>query len=59
MTNTSPVDFNLFVLQGTTKRAIGWLARVTLPFFLLRVAAAALIWLFPGIVTGLPAQMSR
>ncbi|MDO8375647.1 MAG: TRAP transporter large permease subunit, partial [Aquabacterium sp.] len=56
---TPPVGFNLFVLQGMTRREIGWLARVTLPFFLLMMAAVALIWLFPGIVTALPAQMSR
>ncbi|OGB00180.1 MAG: C4-dicarboxylate ABC transporter permease [Burkholderiales bacterium RIFCSPHIGHO2_12_FULL_69_20] len=56
---TPPVGFNLFVLQGMTQREIGWLARVTLPFFLLMMAAVALIWLFPGIVTALPAQMSR
>jgi tripartite ATP-independent transporter DctM subunit len=54
---TPPVGFNLFVLQGMTRREIGWLARVTLPFFGLMVAAIALIWLFPGIVTALPAQM--
>jgi C4-dicarboxylate transporter DctM subunit len=54
---TPPVGFNLFVLQGMTKREIGWLAKVTLPFFFLMVAAVALIWLFPGIVTALPARM--
>ena len=54
---TPPVGFNLFVLQGMTQREIGWLARVTLPFFLLMVLAVALIWLFPGIVTALPARM--
>ncbi|MBL8352007.1 MAG: TRAP transporter large permease subunit [Burkholderiaceae bacterium] len=55
---TPPVGFNLFVLQGMTRREIGWLARVALPFFLLMVAAVALIWLFPGIVTALPAKMA-
>jgi C4-dicarboxylate transporter, DctM subunit len=54
---TPPVGFNLFVLQGMTGREIGWLARVALPFFLLMVAAVALVWLFPGIVTALPARM--
>ena len=51
------LDVNLFVLQGMTKREIGWLARVTLPFFFLMIAAIGLIWLFPGIVTALPARM--
>ena len=32
---TPPVGFNRFVLQGTTRREIGWIARVTLPFFFL------------------------
>jgi tripartite ATP-independent transporter DctM subunit len=54
---TPPVGFNLFVLQGMTQREIGWLARVTLPFFFLMVLAVGLIWLFPGIVTALPARM--
>jgi len=55
---TPPVGFNLFVLQGMTRRPIGWLARVTLPFFLLMVLAVGLIWLFPAIVTALPRQMA-
>ena len=54
---TPPVGFNLFVLQGMTKREIGWIARVTLPFFFLMVIAVGLIYLFPQIVTWLPAQM--
>jgi TRAP-type C4-dicarboxylate transport system permease large subunit len=54
---TPPVGFNLFVLQGMTKREIGWIARVTLPFFFLMVAAVALIYFVPALVTALPAQM--
>jgi tripartite ATP-independent transporter DctM subunit len=54
---TPPVGFNLFVMQGMTQRDIGWIARVTFPFFLLMVAAVGLIYLFPGIVTALPRQM--
>jgi C4-dicarboxylate transporter, DctM subunit len=54
---TPPVGFNLFVLQGMTKRDIGWIALVTLPFFFLMIAAVALIYLVPGIVTFLPQQM--
>jgi C4-dicarboxylate transporter DctM subunit len=54
---TPPVGFNLFVLQGMTKREIGWIARVTLPFFFLMVAAVGLIYVFPQLVTWLPAQM--
>jgi TRAP-type C4-dicarboxylate transport system permease large subunit len=51
------VGFNLFVLQGMTKREIGWIATVTLPFFFLMLAAVGLVYLFPQIVTWLPAQM--
>jgi len=54
---TPPVGFNLFVLQGMTRREIGWIARVTLPFFWLMVAAVGLIYLFPQIVSFMPAQM--
>jgi tripartite ATP-independent transporter DctM subunit len=56
---TPPVGFNLFVLQGMTQREIGWIARVTFPFFLLMVAAVGLIYVFPEIVGWLPAQMKR
>ena len=56
---TPPVGFNLFVLQGMTKREIGWIARVTLPFFFLMIAAVGLIYVVPEIVTWLPQQMRR
>ncbi|GAB4039939.1 MAG: TRAP transporter large permease subunit [Rubrivivax sp.] len=56
---TPPVGFNLFVLQGMTGRDIGWIARATFPFFGLMVAACALIYWVPEIVTWLPAQMRR
>ncbi len=54
---TPPVGFNLFVLQGMTKREITWIAKVTLPFFFLMGAAILLVYFVPGIVTWLPAQM--
>jgi len=54
---TPPVGFNLFVLQGMTQREIGWIARATLPFFFLMLVAVGLIYLFPQIVSWLPAQM--
>ena len=56
---TPPVGFNLFVLQGMTKKEIGWIAKVTLPFFFLMVAAVGLIYLVPEIVTALPEHMKR
>ena len=54
---TPPVGFNLFVLQGMTGRHLLWIARVTLPMFLMMVLAVALIYMFPAIVTWLPKQM--
>jgi C4-dicarboxylate transporter DctM subunit len=54
---TPPVGFNLFVLQGMTKKEITWIARVSLPLFFLMVAAVALIYFLPGLVTYLPEHM--
>jgi len=54
---TPPVGFNLFVLQGMTKREITYIARAAFPLFLLMVVAVALIYFFPGIVTWLPDHM--
>ena len=57
---TPPVGFNLFVLQGMTGREIGWIARVTLPFFFCMAAAIVLVTVFPSIITALPKMlMSR
>ena len=54
---TPPVGFNLFVLQGMTKREVTWLSKVTLPYFLMMVFALASLWWFPQIVTFLPSHM--
>jgi len=54
---TPPVGFNLFVLQGMTKKEITWIARAAFPLFLLMVVAVGLIYFFPGIVTWLPDHM--
>ena len=56
---TPPVGFNLFVMQGMTKREIGTIARAALPFFLLMVGMVMLLYAFPQIVTFLPEQMRR
>ncbi len=56
---TPPVGFNLFVLQGMTGRQLTWIAKVTMPMFFLMCAAVAIIYIFPGIVTWLPQQMSK
>jgi TRAP-type C4-dicarboxylate transport system permease large subunit len=51
---TPPVGFNLFVLQGMTQREIGWIAKVTMPFFWSMAGAIVLVTVFPSIVTVLP-----
>ncbi|KAB2921791.1 MAG: TRAP transporter large permease subunit [Dechloromonas sp.] len=55
---TPPVGFNLFVLQGMTKKEITWLAKHAMPMFFLMVGAVLLIYFFPGIITWLPQQMA-
>jgi len=54
---TPPVGFNLFVLQGMTGREITWIARVTMPFFLLMCAMVLLLWFVPQIATWMPSKM--
>jgi TRAP-type C4-dicarboxylate transport system permease large subunit len=54
---TPPVGFNLFVLQGMTKKEITYIAKVTLPFFLLMCVMVLLLWFFPQIATWLPSKM--
>ena len=56
---TPPVGFNLFVLQGMTKRDITWIARNALPMFCLMIVAVLLIYYFPALVTWLPQQMMK
>jgi tripartite ATP-independent transporter DctM subunit len=51
---TPPVGFNLFVLQNMSGRDSMTVAKASLPFFFLMVAAVGLIVVFPGIVTWLP-----
>ena len=48
---TPPVGFNLFVLQGMTKREITYIAKAALPFFVLMCVMVLLLWFFPGIAT--------
>jgi len=54
---TPPVGFNLFVLQGMTKKQITWIAKQALPMFYLMIAATLLIYFFPQLVTFLPQHM--
>jgi len=54
---TPSVGFNLFVLQGMTGRELTYIAKVTLPMFVLMVGAVLLIYFVPSIVTWLPQHM--
>lgn len=55
---TPPVGFNLFVLQGMTKKEITSIARYAMPLFLLMIVAIGLIYCFPEIITWLPQHMT-
>ena len=55
---TPPVGFNLFVIQGLTKRDLPYISWAALPYFLAMCVAVILIWYFPQIATWLPAQMT-
>ncbi len=54
---TPPVGFNLFVLQGLTRREVTWIARTALPLFFLMCAAVLITWFAPDVVLWLPRQM--
>jgi len=55
---TPPVGFHLFVIQGLCGRDLFYIARSALPFLLLLILAAAIITVFPEIVTWLPRTMT-
>jgi len=54
---TPPVGFNLFVLQGLTRRDIGWISRQALPLFFLMLGFVLLLWFVPGLAVWLPSHM--
>ncbi len=54
---TPPVGFNLFVLQGLTRRDITWIAQRSMPLFFLMLSFVLLLWFVPGIATWMPARM--
>ena len=54
---TPPVGFNLFVLQGMTKKPLGYIARVSMPMFFLMVLAVLIFYYFPQTITWLPSKM--
>ncbi len=54
---TPPVGFNLFVIQGLTRREVTWIARTAMPLFFLMIAAVLITWFFPDVVLWLPRHM--
>jgi len=54
---TPPVGFNLFVLQGLTRREITWLARKAMPLFVLMLVAVLATYFVPEVVLWLPHRM--
>jgi len=51
---TPPLGFNLFVLQTMSGKDSLYVAKASIPFFFMLVAAIALITAFPAIATWLP-----
>lgn len=54
---TPPIGFNLFVLQGMTGRSMGFIARASVPMFLLMIVAVLILVAFPDIATWMPNSM--
>ncbi len=54
---TPPVGFNLFVLQGLTGHNMIYVARQSLPFFVILMVSIVLITAFPDLATYLPSHM--
>jgi C4-dicarboxylate transporter, DctM subunit len=54
---TPPVGMNLFVIQGLTGEKLAVIIRAAFPFFLIMVAFAFVIAMFPQIVTILPSML--
>jgi len=54
---TPPIGFNLFVLQGMTGRSMGFIARASVPMFLLMIVAVLVLVAFPDLATWLPNSM--
>ena len=55
---TPPVGFNLFVLQGMTKREISWLSKQAFPMFVLMLVMVLLMYFVPEITNWLPQHMA-
>ncbi len=56
---TPPIGFNLFVMQGMTKKPIGYIAKTAFPMFLLMVVMVGILVMFPDLATYLPENMKQ
>ena len=56
---TPPIGFNLFVLQGMTGKDMGFIGRASFPMFLVMGGFIILLFMFPGMATWLPEQLSK
>jgi tripartite ATP-independent transporter DctM subunit len=54
---TPPVGFNLFVIQGLTRREVTYIARTAMPLFFLMIVAVLITYFFPDVVLWLPRHM--
>lgn len=54
---TPPIGFNLFVMQGMTKKSIGYIAKTAFPMFLLMIVMVGVLVAFPELATYLPENM--
>ena len=54
---TPPIGFNLFVLQQMTGRSIAFIAKASLPMFLVMCVFVVLLVWFPELATSLPAAL--
>jgi tripartite ATP-independent transporter DctM subunit len=54
---TPPVGFNLFVLQGMTRKEISWLSKQAFPMFVLMLVMVLLMYFVPDITNWLPQHM--
>ena len=54
---TPPVGFNLFVMQGLTKKPMSYIAYSAIPMFLIMILMVIIIYVFPELATYLPEKM--
>ncbi len=56
---TPPIGFNLFVMQGMTRKPIGYIAKAAFPMFLIMVVMVGILITFPDLATYLPENMRQ